>query len=174
MHQTSFCRYMFVEDVYGVDFHRILLEKLFSQNLLNGCRPAIYRFPSKKCNQSLSRKVRARLLDCSNWKIVFVLDSEYRDRDIASRDIIDHFNKEELKNMRLVVIHPMHEAWLCIGLGGKRNACRNNPIEEIMKITNRYYTKPELSRLVNRVNIRLLLSEQDFIEYIEVVKWLMA
>lgn len=167
-------RYVFVEDTYGVFFHRALINKLAKNGDLELLvhPPIVRRLPAKKCNQAISRKILAILIDYPNWKIVTVIDSEYRRPGEAVKDITLHFNDEQLKRLRVVVVHPMHEAWLCIGLGGKHHRCRDNPIEEIERIIGKPYEKYMLKTLARKIDIKLLLREKDFQNYIDCLQWL--
>ena len=171
-------RFILVEDTYGVGFHRFLVEKLFENKVLledkpkSKPRPRVRRLPAKKCNPSLSRKVRAILFDHDLWKVLVVIDTEYRSLNKALRDVADHFTEKELKNMRLVAVNPKHEAWLCIGIGGDRRACRSRPEDTISRIIGRPYEKYMLSSLTSRLNIEPLLTEEDFEEYVNALKWL--
>jgi len=69
----------------------------------------------------------------------------------------------------------MHEAWLCIGLGGDRSRCRDSPIYELSKLLNKPYDdKSLLAKYVERIDIARLLSEEDFGTYLDYLKWLLA
>lgn len=167
-------RYVFVEDTHGARFHRILIRKLIMSNYLNlpDYPPIIRRLPAKKCNQAISRKILAIFVDYADWKIVAVIDSEHKEPSNAMKDVTMHFDSEHQKRLRIVVIHPMHEAWLCIGLGVKPGKCRNSPIEEIQIKIGKPYGKPMLGKLAQRIKIQPLLKERDFQEYIDAIKWL--
>ena len=59
-------RYVFTEDTYGVDFHRIIIDHLYNNGLLSGVKPVVRRMPSKKCNLALARKVK-QYLSALEW-----------------------------------------------------------------------------------------------------------
>ena len=170
-------RYVFVEDTYGVDFHRFLLEKLivFDEELLReiqGRMPVIRRLPAKKCNPAIAKKVRAVLFGQENWKMLVVIDTENRKVNESIDSVRRHFKRSELKRTRLVTVHPRHEAWLCMGIGGDKKACRNDPESVISRLIRRRYEKYMLSSMANRVDIRRLLGENDFQKYVSLLKWL--
>jgi len=87
-------RLIFVEDSYGIDFHRKLLEKLKTSNLINvSSNPKIFRIPTTGCNQALVRKTKARIARVSQWRILFVIGSEGLSIEEASRRILEHFEQ---------------------------------------------------------------------------------
>ncbi len=105
---------MIVEDTYGVDFHRELLCKLGGINM----NLEIRRLPTGKCNNALRRKVLANALSGSSmaFKVIFVIDEEGKGMNNAVNDVLMHM-KELEDRIRVVVVQPRHETWLCIGLG---------------------------------------------------------
>jgi len=167
---------IFVEDSYGVDFHRKLLERLKTLNLINvSSNPKIFRIPTTGCNQALVRKTKARIIGVSSWRMLFVIDSEGLSIEEASRRVLEHFEPVERVLIRVAVVKPMHEAWLCIGLGGDRSRCRDNPIYELSKLLNKPYDdKSLLAKYVERIDITKLLSEEDFNTYLDHLRWLLA
>ncbi len=143
-------------------------------------RLVIQRMPAKKCNHSLGRKTLAKVFDYDKWKILFIIDSEGKG-DNAIYDVIDHIRDEFLDNIRVVVIDPRHEKWLCIGIGGSHAKCSSDPENEIMRILRgqrglrvKSYSKDFLSRHANKININVLLREKDFREYLNAIKWLIS
>lgn len=169
-------RFIFVEDTYGEEFHRKLLEKLIRSNLINAqVRPKVFRMPTTGCNQALARKAKARVVGAESWRMLFVIDSEGLSVDEASRRILEHFGSEDKELIRVVVVHPRHEAWLCIGLGGDRSKCRSSPEDEISRIRNELYDdKSLLASLAERIDVSRLLGEDDFKEYVDYLKWLIS
>jgi len=174
-------RFIFVEDTYGIVFHRELINKLMNKHYLDTTyKPIIRRMHAKKCNPALSRKTRALIYSFKHWRALFIIDSEGRNLNEAVEDVASHFSRYELKNIRVIVVRPRHESWLCIGLGGSRNQCRSRPEEVIVRmLINRglrikYYEKSMLTRFAKQINIDLLLSENDFREYIEGLRWLLV
>ncbi len=124
--------------------------------------PSIQRLPSKKCSIALSRKVLARIVDCSLWKIVIVFDTEYRRPELAVEDIASHFNKHYHKNMEFILVEPKHETWLCIGLCGDYRKCRTKPEGIISNIIGRKYEKQMLTTLAKKIDIEKLLNIENF------------
>lgn len=169
-------RLIFVEDFYGVDFHRKLLEKLKVSNLIKwSSNPRIFRMPTIGCNQALVRKVMARLVGVSLWRTLFVVDSEGLDVEEASRRILDHFKPEERTSIKVAVVQPKHETWLCIGLGGDRPRCRHDPIYELSRLLNKPYDdKSLLAKYVELIDITKLLTEKDFKDYLDNLTWLLT
>jgi len=165
-------RVVYTEDTYGVEFHREIIGKLVEKGIISGLKPRVERIPSGLCNEALARKVRARLLDYAERRIVFVIDREDLDRDEASRRVLGHFRDREREGIRVVVVEPMHEAWLCIGLGLDRVKCRSDPVAEITRSKSGVYEKHLLGKLASQVDIDRLLSEDDFRDYIDALKWL--
>jgi len=166
-----------VEDSYGVDFHRELIEKLKGRRLLGDTvyNPLVERLNTGKCNPKLVRTILSRLLGVNRLKVLFVVDSEGR-ADVPYNDILRHFERKpgvERLDIKVVVVEPKHEAWLCIGLGGDRKKCRSSPEEVISRIKNNQYRKRRLSDWAQDVDIDNLLSESDFKEYIQGVSWLL-
>jgi len=166
-----------VEDEHGVGFHRVLLEKLRERGVLSGSfhDPPIERLDAGKCNPKLARTILSRLLRVDSLKVLFVIDSEGK-TNAAYNDVLKHFEKRSgagRLNVEVVVVEPRHEAWLCIGLGGKREKCRSKPEEVISRIKNELYEKRRLSDWARDVEIEYLLDESDFKEYIQKVRWLL-
>ena len=143
-------------------------------------KPIIRRMHAKKCNPALSRKTRALVYSFRLWRSLFIIDSEGRKLGEAVGDVTSHFSRYELENIRVVVVKPRHESWLCIGLGGSRNQCRSRPEEALVRmlidrgLRIKYYEKSMLTRFAKQINIDLLLSENDFREYIEGLRWLLV
>ncbi len=169
-------RLIFVEDSYGVDFHKKLLEKLRASNIIHlSSNPKIYRMPTTGCNQALARKVMARLLGVSSWRILFVIDSERLSMEDASKRVLEHFKPEQRSWVRVAIVQPMHEAWLCLGMGGDRSKCRDDPRDELSRLLDRPYDdKSLLAEHVKYIEIAKLLAEEDFKAYLEHLKWLLA
>jgi len=169
-------RLIFVEDFYGVDFHRKLLERLKTLNLIRGSiNPKVLRMPTTGCNQALARKVLARLVGTSSWRILFVIDSERLSAEEASRRILEHFRPEVRTLIRVTVVQPMHEAWLCIGLGGDRSKCRDHPIHELSRLLKSPYDdKSLLAKYVKDIDVMKLLAENDFKDYLDNLMWLLT
>jgi hypothetical protein len=166
-----------VEDKFGVDFHRELIKKLKEREVLNSGlhNPLIERLDTGKCNSKLARAISSRLLGVDRLKVLFVIDSE-GNTNAAYNNILRHFEKKprvQRLSIRVVVVEPRHEAWLCIGLGGDREKCRSSPEEVISRIKNDLYNKRRLSDWVRDVEIDYLLNESDFSKYIQEVKWLL-
>jgi len=108
----------------------------------------------------------------SSWKILFVIDSERLSAEEATNRILEHFKSKERKRVRVAVVQPMHEAWLCIGLGGDRSKCRNDPIYELSKLLNKQYEKPFLAKYIDNINAERLRAEEDFKAYLVQLEWL--
>jgi hypothetical protein len=167
-----------VEDSHGVAFHIELIKKLKERGLLGdtGHNPLVERLNTGKCNPKLARAILAQLVRENRLKVLFVVDSEGR-ADVAYNDIRKHFEKKrpgvERLDVKVVVVEPRHEAWLCIGLGGDRKKCRSNPEDVISRIKNNQYEKWRLGDWARDVDIGNLLGESDFKEYIQGVKWLL-
>ena len=167
---------MFVEDTYGVVFHRILLDKLAANGILPGSarRLPVRRMPSKKCNQALYRKIMGYFLRHEDWKTLIVIDSERRTAsEAAETDVVRHF-KRWRDRVRVAVVEPMHEAWLCIGLCEKTSRCRSDPVAKLTQCLGRFYEKRDLELLAGKVDIRRLLGEEDFRRYVDLVRWLLG
>jgi len=168
-------RLIFVEDTYGEDFHRKLLEKLIRSNLISAqVWPKIVRMPTTGCNPALARKTKARVVGATSWRMLFVVDSEGLSAEEASRRVLEHFGSEERGSIRVVVVHPRHEAWLCIGLGGDRSKCRSSPEDEISRIHKPYDNKSRLARYAEQIDVSRLLGEDDFRRYLDYLKWLLS
>ena len=169
-------RVIFVEDTYGREFHRVIIDKLVEHRVIEfSTRPSIQRMPAKKCNHSLTRKVKARLFSISLWRCLFVIDSEGRRKSIAERDVLDHF-RDVKNNIRVVVISPRHEKLLCLGLGGNVSSCKNSPEDTIVRLLQRRglrvkaYEKDFLRRYARYINIDHLINDPDFKEYIRALR----
>jgi len=168
-------RLIFVEDSYGIDFHKKLLDKLKTLNIIKMSRnPKIFRIPTTGCNQALARKVLARVVGASSWNMLFVIDSERLSAEEAKNRILEHFKLEERKQVRVAIVQPMHEAWLCIGLGGNRSKCRDDPVYELSKLLNKQYEKPFLAKYVDNIDVKKLQAEEDFKAYLDQLEWLIA
>ena len=167
-------RLLLVEDTYGVEFHRKLVDMLVERAIVSCCcKPRIERIPAGKCNQALRRKVLAKVFDESSWKALIVIDSERRSIEEAERGILNHFGREHSQHLKVVVVDPRHEAWLCIGMGLGRGSCRSDPELEISKAIGTDYEKHMLGKLAARVSIESLLGEPDFQSYLEGLRWLL-
>jgi hypothetical protein len=138
-------RIILVEDTYGVGFHKTVIEKLKEvKELDNSFNPRIERLPTGKCNPGLRGKVISR------------------SSSIPHNIHID-----------VVLVNPRHETWLCMGLGGDRTRCRQDPEHELRKLRDvRDYRKEYLNKWAKDINVHKLLEEHDFRKYIEVLKQL--
>lgn len=168
-------RIIYVEDTYGVGFHRGLLEKLRGAGLLSSdLNPRFERLPAGKCNRALQRKVLAKIVElgAAALKAVFVVDSE-GDPEAGRAAILRHFgNPPPGVSVRVVAVDPRHEAWLCIGLGGSRSGCRGDPEEVLHRLRGVRYDKERLGEWVTDVDIGRLLGEPDFRDYLDSLRWL--
>ena len=171
-------RLILVEDTYGVGFHREIIRKLYEKKILSGPTPKIGRLPAKKCNPAIIRKTLAKTIDHDKAKIIIVIDTERRNPQTAiKQDVIQHLenhfkNKRKPENITIntTTVDPNHEAWLCIGLGGTPEKCRQNPQQTIETIINRKYSKDMLEQKAKQVNIENLLKAKDFKKYTELLK----
>jgi len=167
---------VYVEDTYGVEFHRVLLEKLAESKVLqsSNLRPVIRRMPAKKCNQALYKKIMGYLIRYQDWRVLIVIDSEHRGaKEAAESDVLRHFRRWR-DRVKVAVVEPMHEAWLCIGLCGSPRRCRNDPIGELSHRLGRPYEKRYLARLAKEIDINKLRGEHDFEKYVEQLNWLLG
>ncbi|ABL89098.1 hypothetical protein Pisl_1951 [Pyrobaculum islandicum DSM 4184] len=172
-------RFLFVEDHHGVEFHRRLIEKLQNSGIVpRSLAPKIERIPTGLCNSSMGRKIVARLFGSERWRILFVIDSEGEDKGAAAdKRVLRHLRSHEslrgrLDNVRVVVVHPRHEKWLCMGLGG--GSCSADPESGLDRVLGRVYKKDDLGKLADRIDVERLLSEGDFREYVEGLRWLLS
>ena len=165
---------LLVEDHYGVEFHATLLRKLRGSSA-SGIR--IRRVPAKECNVAMVRKIKAMLFpEVASSKIVIVVDSEGAPPTEVARRIYTHFKRSrgiDMDRVRVAVVTPRHESWLCIGLGLNREACRSHPEDLIVRSHNlKSYEKRYLAKLAREIDVAKLMSEQDFREYIDAIEWL--
>ena len=170
-------RLILVEDTYGVRFHRKMINKIL------GYSPRdliIERVPAKECNPAIERKVKAMIMDIDdtyNAKILIVLDSEGLNPDTVKENILKHFKRTrhiQHSNIRVVVVEPNHEAWLCIGLGYSKTSCRRYPKDTLIRNRGiKSYEKRYLDQWADKINIRNLQGEKDFTEYRESLNWLL-
>ncbi len=109
----------------------------------------------------------------SDWKLLKVIDSEYV-RDAARVFVERHFTEDTLRHIRVAVVEPRHEAWLCIGLCGDRRGCRHEPEQFIERLVGDVYQKYMLARLARRISVEKLLGERDFQVYLEGLFWLLS
>ena len=165
-------RIMFVEDTYGKEFHTAIIRKLRENDELDpsvGIR--VDSRPVRKCDAKLRRIVLSEVIEGEQVKVLFVIDSEGRSN--AEYDVLNHFRGLPDKVLvRVVAVNPMHEAWLCIGLGGDRRVCRQDPIGALSRLRGDYYEKRYLGEWASRVDIGNLMPEQDFGEYLSALRWL--
>ncbi|RFA94662.1 hypothetical protein [Pyrobaculum aerophilum] len=75
-------------------------------------------------------KIKARVLG-EDFKAVFVIDREDNDIDSAKNSVLSHFSNPS--NIKVVVVDPRHEAWLCMGLGHEAEKCRTSPEDVIAR-----------------------------------------
>jgi len=159
-------RLIFVEDTYGVAFHRELLRKMGVDGV------EVHRLPTGKCDGALERKVKARIVGVDSFKIVFVVDRENRPVGEARDSLLRHLTDHLLRgNTRIVVVDPRHEAWLCIGLGLDAAKCRTSPEEAIQRVRGEY-DKYRLGEWARYVDVRHLAGEPDFRDYADAIRWL--
>jgi len=168
-------RTVFVEDTYGVQFHRYIVDRLIETGVVQGnYQPQIRRMPAKKCNHALYRKILGALLLYRSWRAIIIIDSEGKpSNEAAENDVLSHFERYR-DRVRVVVVEPRHEAWLCIGLGGEPLKCRRSPEDQLSMLLRRPYSKHLLATMSRHVGLERLISERDFREYIEALKWLMT
>jgi len=153
-----------VEDSYGVDFHRELIEKL---RYIEARIPAyIVKHVNLKCSPKALRVVKAIELKHRVSKVIAVLDEDGVERAEVKREVLGHF-KGYKQPLLVITVKPRHEAWLCIGLGGDRSSCRANPEREIERITGRSYEKYHLAGYARRVEVERLPDLNDFREYLK-------
>lgn len=170
------CRFVFVEDTYGVDFHRRLIDHLHGEGRIS-ILPRVRRLPAKKCNPKVFRSIRGATVGCRRWRVLVVIDQEAHEtpRQAAERDFLRHVKKNR-DRFRVVVVQPRHEAWLCIGLGLDRKKCRKSPESVIEAIIGEPYDKRFLSKLSSPFERRFdparLEGESDFSDYMEALLWL--
>jgi len=104
-------RLLLVEDSYGVEFHKNIIDILVEGAIVGCCcKPRIERLPTGKCNQALRRKVLAKVFNQPSWKALIIIDSERKPVEEAERDILSHFGQEHSRHLKVVVVDPMHEA----------------------------------------------------------------
>ena len=165
---------MFVEDTYGKEFHMAIIRKLRETNELGpsvGIR--VDSRPVRKCDVKLRRIIlgKREVIEGELVKVLFVTDSEGKPN--AEDDLLSHFkNLPGNVHIRVVTVNPMHEAWLCIGLGGNKRVCRQDPVHALIRLRGNFYEKKYLGEWACQVDINSLMPEQDFREYLSALKWL--
>jgi len=170
------CRLVFVEDTYGVGFHRLLLEYIGGKGGLRGM-PRVRRFPAKKCNPKIFNSIIGATIGCRKWKVLVVIDQETHktSEEAAEKDFLSHV-KRHRNRFRVAVVQPRHEAWLCIGLGLGREKCREDPESAIERLIDKPYEKRFLSKAGSLAGSRFdparLEKEKDFIRYVKALEWL--
>jgi len=168
---------LLVEDTYGVKFHKAILEKLQEAIGVNTQGLVVRRVPAKECNEAITRKVKAILApDVRGSKVVIVVDSEGMNPDHAAGRVTTHFEDDKLLSgrVRVVVVIPRHESWLCIGLGLRASACRNHPEDAIVRARGlKSYSKEHLGKLAKHADVRKLMGEKDFRKYVDAIKWVL-
>jgi len=167
-------RLLIVEDTYGVDFHRELLEKLIANGIIDSSpAPRIARKPAEKCDKALRRRVLARAVE-EPLKVLFVIDTE-GEMNAEEAFVLRHFKAmPQYVQVRVATVEPKHEAWLCIGLGGNKLSCRRDPVFELCKLRNvTEFKKEYLGKWANRLDITKLLDESDFNRYLDYLRWIM-
>jgi len=157
---------VFVKDTYGVQFHRIIVEKLKDIGVLgNDFNPRIERLPTGKCNPGLRGKIIARIYR-EDANALIIIDTESNLNKVKS--CIEEIFKGIPKNIRIdtVYVDLKHESWLRIGLGGDRIKCRQDPEHELRRLKNvRDYSKDYLSKWTKDVDVSRLQGENDFKDY---------
>jgi len=164
-------RIVFVEDTYGKEFHEAVIRKLAESRVLNppvniGVDPR----PISKCDNKLRRLVLSAAVSGEATKVLFVIDDEGRP-DAGDLDVLRHFRnlpKVDV-SIRVVAVSPMHEAWLCIGLGYDRRGCRSDPVGVLR---SRGYEKRHLGQWAGQMGVNRLMPERDFGEYLDALRWL--
>jgi hypothetical protein len=166
-------RIVFVEDTYGKEFHMAIMRKLRENDELDpsvGIR--VDSRPVRKCDAKLRRIVLSRpeVIEGERVKVLFVIDSEGKPN--AEDVVLMHFSDlPDNVFVRVVTVNPMHEAWLCIGLGGDKRVCRQDPVGALSRLRGDY-EKRYLGEWASRVDIGNLMPEQDFGEYLSALRWL--
>ena len=167
---------LLVEDTYGVKFHKVILRKLQEVINVDVRGLVVRRVPAKECNEAISRKVKAILTDeARESKVVVVVDSEDRNPNYAAEKVATHFRGDKVLGgrVRVVTVIPRHESWLCIGLGIRASACRSYPEDAIVRARKlKSYQKEYLAKFAEDMDVRKLMSEGDFMEYVKAIKWL--
>ncbi len=155
--------WVFVEDVYGVEFHKEIITQLRDRGFIKRV-PRVRKLPSRLCNPGLSGKLAS--VTHGEERIIIVIDDGRPDQALAG---VHRHLKRWKELFRVVLVNPRHEAWLCIGLGLARRGvgeCRDSPEDLIERHVGAPYTKPMLARLSRRVSIDLLLRFEDFQAYV--------
>jgi hypothetical protein len=166
-------RLIYVEDTYGIEFHRKLLEKLRASGIVGSSpTPRIERKPVQKCNTAMRRKVLARAVE-GPVKVLFVIDAE-GERNAEVLFVLRHLKKlPPHVQVRVIAVEPKHEAWLCIGLGGNRSHCHWNPELELCKLRRVVeYRKEYLGDWADSLDVNKLLGEHDFQRYLNHLRWI--
>ena len=177
-----------VEDTYGVEFHKTLINKLREKALLdkNMDTPLVKRLPARECNPKILRETRAIIAsktrptrrEIEESKILVVIDQESQPREEARQRVLKHFkprhgNQPVPRTVRVVVVEPRHETWLCIGLGLDPRSCTKDPETAITRKTKaKSYSKDMLARLAPHIDPGKLLGRRDFREYLEALRQL--
>lgn len=167
-------RLLIVEDTYGVEFHRKLLEKLRASGIISSSpTPRIERKPAEKCDKALMRRVLARAVE-GPVKVLFVIDTE-GEANAEESSVLRHFKgTPQYVQVRVTTVEPKHEVWLCIGLGGNRSSCRREPELELCRLRGvAEYRKEYLGDWADRLDVDKLLGERDFQRYLEYLRWIM-
>ena len=168
---------VFVEDYHGVDFHNALIKKLIENSFLSKDsmkRITVKRMPSKKCNPALRSKVSAVVNSRGEKKVLMVIDSEgHRPNEAKHLFIERHFRSQKGYELRVAVLEPKHEAWLCIGLTGKKRTrgCRHEPEAILSRMFGRPYEKHMLGEQAHNIDLEWLIGERDFKEYFQLLIW---
>jgi len=161
-------RLVLVEDTYGVEFHRVLHEKLGLKP-----RPRVERLPAKKCNPKIYRSIMGRLLGLPMWRVLVVIDLEDHPSpgDAVRRDFCVHVRRRR-ERFRVAVAVSRHEAWLCTGLTGRVAECSRDPERVLEAFLGRPYEKQDLARLAPRVDVGSLRARKGFQYYVKLLRWL--
>ncbi|GAB6947150.1 hypothetical protein JCM16161A_12800 [Vulcanisaeta sp. JCM 16161] len=100
-----------------------------------------------------------------------MIDEESRGKDRAVNDVLTYMMGFE-DRVRVVLVQPKHEAWLCIGLGFDKIKCRKQP-EDVLRYNKGNYEKRYLAEWANNVDIGKLRNEPDFQDYLDALNWLL-
>ncbi len=168
---------VFVEDYHGVVFHNALIKKLVENSFLSKDvfkKIIVKRMPSKKCNPALRSKISASVTFRKEKKVLIVIDSEgHRPEEARYMFVERHFQIPRSFDFKVAIVEPRHEAWLCIGLTGRKGTrgCRHEPEAILSRIFGRPYQKHMLGEHVHNVDLESLMGERDFKEYSQLLKW---
>lgn len=153
------------EDTYGAEFMKRLTNKLKSLKIITKSINVKCERLAGKCYPKANRQIKAILGLKNIQKLIIIVDSEYENIQQVEEFVMKHVPNNYRSHVKVIVIDPKIEKWICIGLSIK---IIGDPVETLKdylrkKTGNvRGYEKHMLPQFVEKIEIIHLMQNSEF------------